>query len=255
MAYSTIGVEEQGAVVNITLRREPLNVLNIAMMKEINACLDSLKGRDDLAVLVFRADGKAFSAGVDVGEHLGDQVSEMIEVFHGMFRRMDDLGLISLAAVNGAALGGGCELAVYCDMVIASNRAKFGQPEIQVGVFPPIAALAFPRLIGRKKALELIVTGDVISADEAYRLGLANKVVEPDALEDEVKYLVDKLAALSPLVLKKTRKAFTVGLKDSADDALNDIERVYLDELMTTEDADEGLRSFLEKRKPQWRNK
>jgi cyclohexa-1,5-dienecarbonyl-CoA hydratase len=213
MAYTMIGVEEQGAVVTITLKREPLNVLNIAMMKEINACLDSLKGRDDLAVLVFKAEGKAFSAGVDVGEHLGDQVKEMIEVFHGMFRRMDDLGLVSLAAVNGAALGGGCELAVYCDMVLASSKAKFGQPEIQVGVFPPIAALAFPRLIGRKKALELIVTGDVISADESYRLGLVNKVVEPDALEDEVKYLVDKLAALSPLVLKKPGKHSPSALK------------------------------------------
>ena len=152
MAYQHIGFEIKDRAACITLAREPLNVMNIAMMKEINACLDELAGRPELLALVFCAQGKVFSAGVEVAEHLGDQVTEMIEVFHGMFRRMDQLGLISVAAVQGAALGGGCELAVYCDLVLASAKAKFGQPEIQVGVFPPIAALAFPRLIGRKKS-------------------------------------------------------------------------------------------------------
>jgi len=254
VAYEHIGLEIKDAVAFITLRREPVNVLNIAMMKEINHALDGLAEEDGLLALVFQARGKAFSAGVDIGEHLGDQVREMIEVFHGIFRRMDKLGLTSVAAVQGAALGGGCELAVYCDIVLASAKARFGQPEIQVGVFPPIAALILPRLIGRKKAYEMIVTGDNLTAEEARTLGLVNTVVEPEGLEAELGSVLDKLRRLSPLVLKKTRQAFVAGLKDQADQALADIESIYLDDLMSSHDAEEGLRSFLEKRKPAWRN-
>ena len=255
MSYEHIGLEIKDKVAYLTLKREPLNVLNIAMMKEINQALDGLAAEEGLAALAFLADGKAFSAGVDVGEHLGDQVNEMIEVFHGMFRRMDKLALTSVASVQGAALGGGCELAAYCDLVIASAKAKFGQPEIQVGVFPPIALLAFPRMLGRKKAFELVVTGDLISAAEAKDLGLVNQVVEPDQLEAETENLLNKLRKLSPMVLKKTREAFVAGLKDQAEEALLDIEKIYLGELMKTEDAEEGLKAFLEKRKPEWKNK
>jgi len=254
MAYKDIGFEIKDKVAYITLKREPLNVLNIAMMKEISHVLDGLAGRDDLCALAFKAEGKAFSAGVDVGEHLGDKVHEMILVFHGLFRRMDKLGLVSTAAVQGAALGGGCELAVYCDLVLASSKARFGQPEIQVGVFPPIACLAFPRLIGRKKALELCVTGDMIGAEQAGDLGLVNKVVEPDQLDHELETLLNKLRSLSPLVLKKTREAFMAGLQDRAETGLDEIEKIYLYQLMKTRDAEEGLKAFLEKRKPNWRN-
>ena len=158
MGYQFIQLELKDGLATITLNRAPLNVLNIAMMKEINAALDALQGQP-VKLLLFQAAGKAFSAGVDVGEHLGEQVVEMIEVFHGIFRRMDQLPALSIASVQGAALGGGCELALYCDLVIASEKAKFGQPEIQVGVFPPIAALILPRQIGRKKALELVLSG------------------------------------------------------------------------------------------------
>ncbi len=255
MQYQHIALEIRDAVAFITLKREPLNVLNIAMMKEINAALDGLTGQEGLAALVFRAEGKAFSAGVDVGEHLGDRVREMIEVFHGIFRRMDRLALTSIATVQGAALGGGCELAVYCDLVLASSKAKFGQPEIQVGVFPPIANLVFPRLIGRKKALELVLTGEVIGAEEACGLGLVNRVVEPDQLEAELERLLGKLRALSPLVIRKTRQSFLAGLRDGAEAGLAEIERIYLEELMPSHDAEEGLKAFLEKRSPSWRNR
>ncbi|MEW5722533.1 MAG: enoyl-CoA hydratase/isomerase family protein [Thermodesulfobacteriota bacterium] len=255
MAYEHIAVEIKDQVAYIALKREPLNVLNIAMMKEINQALDGLTPQDGLVAVAFKAEGKAFSAGVDVGEHLGDQVREMIEVFHGIFRRLDWLGLTSVCAVQGAALGGGCELAVYCDLVVASAKAKFGQPEILVGVLPPIAALVMPRLIGRKKAFELVVTGDTIGAEEAYKLGLINKVVEPDKLEEEFEGILNKLRRLSPMVLRKTRAAFTAGLRDQAEEGLAAIEKIYLDELMTTHDAEEGLKAFLEKRKPVWENR
>ncbi len=252
MAYEHIKLEVKDGLATLTLCREPLNVLNIAMMKEINQALDSLAGLP-LKVLLIKAEGKAFSAGVDVGEHLGDQVHDMIEVFHGIFRRMDSLGLVSVASVQGAALGGGCELAVYCDLVVASEKAKLGQPEIMVGVFPPIAALTFPRQIGYKKALELIVTGDTIGAAEAKSLGLVNQVVPPEELEAATDKLVGKLLGMSGLVLKLTRKAMVGGLMDQAKEGLEFIEKVYLDELMKTHDAEEGLKAFLEKRKPVWK--
>lgn len=252
MAYQHIKLEVGPELATLTLCREPLNVLNIAMMKEMNQALDSLAGRP-LKALLIKAEGKAFSAGVDVGEHLGDQVREMIEVFHGIFRRLDALGLITVASVQGAALGGGCELAAYCDLVVASEKAKLGQPEILVGVFPPIAALSFPRQMGYKKALELIVTGEVIGAREALALGLVNQVVPPEDLEQATQALLGKLTALSGLVLRLTKKALVGGLMDDKKRGLGYIEQVYLDELMQTHDAEEGLRAFLDKRKPVWR--
>lgn len=252
MSYQHIQSEVKEGTAVITLNREPLNVLNIAMMKEINQALDSLKAAK-VKLLLFKANGKAFSAGVDVGEHLGDQVTEMIEVFHGIFRRLDALPVLSIASVQGAALGGGCELALYCDLVVASEKAKFGQPEIQVGVFPPIAALILPRIAGRKKALELILSGETIGAQEALSLGLINKVVPPEALEEEFQKFCGKFIPLSGLVLSLTKKAFNAGLMDPSAQGLKEIEKIYLQELMKTKDAEEGLRAFLEKRKPVWK--
>ncbi len=151
MTFKHIQTELKDGVATLTLNRPPLNVLNIEMMEEINTYFEGLMKEKSLKLLVIQAVGKAFSAGVDVGEHLGDLVCKMIEVFHKIFRLMEGLKVPSIAVVNGSALGGGCELALYCDMVIATEKAKFGQPEIQVGVFPPIAALVFPRMIGRKR--------------------------------------------------------------------------------------------------------
>jgi cyclohexa-1,5-dienecarbonyl-CoA hydratase len=167
---------------------------------------------------------------------------------------MDALKVPSSAVVNGSALGGGCELALYCDMVIASEKAKFGQPEIQVGVFPPIAALIFPRMMGRKKAMELILTGDTLSAQEALALGLINKVVPETSLADEANGFIQKFKKLSGVVLKLTKEATLAGLNDDVDKGLKAIEKIYLDRLMKTDDALEGLKAFLEKRKPAWKD-
>jgi cyclohexa-1,5-dienecarbonyl-CoA hydratase len=198
--------------------------------------------------------GKAFSVGAEVADHLGDLGPKMIAAFHQMFRLMDKLGVPSIAVVNGAALGGGCELALYCDMVIATERAKFGQPEIQVGVFPPIAALIFPRIMGRKKAMELILAGDTISAQDAYTLGLVNKVVPETSLSQEVEAFVAKFTKLSGIVLRLAKEAAFEGLNDDLDEGLRHIENIYLDKLMKTHDATEGLKAFLEKRKPTWKD-
>ncbi|NWF92226.1 MAG: enoyl-CoA hydratase/isomerase family protein [Syntrophaceae bacterium] len=254
MTFKHIQTEIKDGVAFLTLNRAPLNVLNIEMMEEINHYLKGLSQERSLKLLVIQAVGKAFSAGVDVGEHLGDQVQRMIEVFHGMFRRMDGLKVPSIAVVNGAALGGGCELALYCDMVIATERSKFGQPEIQVGVFPPIAALIFPRIIGRKKAMELILSGETISAQEALAMGLINKVVPEGSLEGEVNGFIERFKKLSGIVLKLAREATLAGLNDDTEKGLKAIEKIYLDRLMKSHDAIEGLNAFLEKRKPAWKD-
>jgi len=167
---------------------------------------------------------------------------------------MDALKVPSIAVVNGSALGGGCELALYCDMVIATEKAKFGQPEIQVGVFPPIAALVFPRMIGRKKAMELILSGDIISAQEALALGMVNKIVPEASLVEEVNGFIEKFKKLSGIVLKLTKEATLAGLNDDMDQGLKAIEKIYLDRLMKTNDAIEGLKAFLDKRKPTWKD-
>ena len=237
MSFQHIRSELADGVGTIRLNRPPVNILNIEMMEEINQALGDFKKEEGLKVLLFRAEGKAFSAGVDVGEHMGDMVKRMIETFHGMFRLMDELQPPSIAVVNGPALGGGCELALYCDMVLATEKSTFGQPEIMVGVFPPIAALILPRIIGRKKAMELILSGKTIGAREALEMGLINRIVAEDALEEEVKGFVDEFARHSAAVLRLTKKAAIEGLCDDVEEGLRRIERIYLEELMKTGDA------------------
>jgi len=254
MAFKHIQIEFKDGVAFITLNRPPLNWLNLEMMEEFNAYLENLMKEKSLKLLVIQAVGKAFSVGVEVADHLGDLGPKMIETFHKMFRLMDKLKVPSIAVVNGAALGGGCELALYCDMVIATEKAKFGQPEIQVGVFPPIAALIFPRMIGRKKAMELILTGDTVGAQEALTLGLVNKVVPEASLGEEVNGFIEKFKKLSGIVLKLTKEAALAGLNDDMDKGLKAIEKIYLDRLMKTDDATEGLKAFMEKRKPTWKD-
>ncbi|MBW1731746.1 MAG: enoyl-CoA hydratase/isomerase family protein [Deltaproteobacteria bacterium] len=254
MSYQFIKTEFQDGLGKIILNRPPLNILNIAMMEEINDVLRSLQDNKDLKLLLFAAEGKCFSAGVDVGEHMGDQAPKMIEVFHGMFRLMDSLGAPTAASVFSSCLGGGCELAIFCDVVIAAVNAKFGQPEIQVGVFPPIAAQLMPRIMGRKAAMDLILTGRIVSAEEALGMGLVNKVVPPDELESATQDFVKPYLKLSAEVLRLTKKAIMKGLRDDLEPSLKVIEDIYLNELMKTADANEGLKAFLEKRKPEWKN-
>jgi cyclohexa-1,5-dienecarbonyl-CoA hydratase len=179
----------------------------------------------------------------------------MIEVFHGIFRLLQKLEIPTLAVLNGAALGGGCELAMACDMIIASERAKIGQPEIKVGVLAPVAAVLLPRLIGRSKALELLLTGEDIRAPEAERIGLINKAVPPEELEAATEEFIAKLTGLSGAILRLSKRAVYQSFGLSFADALDQVESLYLDDLMATEDAHEGLAAFLEERSPAWKNR
>ncbi len=257
MDFQHIRLEKQDGLARLVLNRPPLNVLDIAMMREIGDALEELSEDPGLKVLIFEATegSKAFSAGVDVSEHTADKVEEMIEVFHRIFRLLDASDVPTVAAVGGAALGGGCELALFCDMVVASEKASFGQPEIQVGVFAPVAAVALPSIIGPKKAFELLLTGDRIRAAEAERLGLVNKVVPPEELSATVAQLAGKLGNLSAAVLRVAKKAAKVGSMGRFNKDLAAVEELYLGPLMDTEDVHEGLAAFMEKRAPVWKDK
>jgi cyclohexa-1,5-dienecarbonyl-CoA hydratase len=179
----------------------------------------------------------------------------MLEAFHSIFRGLRQLAKPVIAVVDGPALGGGCELVLACDIVIASERARFGQPEIKLGVFPPVAAILLPRIIGEKRARELILTGDLIDAAEALKLGLVNYVLPSAELEGKTENILTKLRELSGSSLAMTRAALDLGGHRNFDAALEEVENLYLHELMKTEDAQEGSRAFMEKRKPEWRNK
>ena len=257
MNFERILFDVSDGVARVSLNKPPWNVLDIAMIQEINVALEKLVDDDSVKVLIFDAvkGSRAFSAGVDVTDHTADKVDEMIEVFHRIFRLLDGLEMPTVAVVGGAALGGGCELALFCDVVIASERASFGQPEIQVGVFPPIAAVSLAEIVGSKKALEMMLTGDRIRAAEAERLGLVNKVVPPEELGAAADEFVGKLTKLSGAVLRLTKRAVRIGSVGSFDDGLAAVEELYLGPLMSTEDAHEGLAAFAEKRAPVWKDR
>jgi cyclohexa-1,5-dienecarbonyl-CoA hydratase len=242
-------------VVRITLARPPLNLLTIEMLHELGEALERAAARPALKALVLAAEGKAFCAGVAVEDHLGERARPMLEAFHRIFRQLRTLECATLAAVQGAALGGGAELATFCDLVVAGASATFGQPEIKVGVFPPIAALHYPARIGPARTLRLLLTGEVIGALEAELIGLVDRVVSDDRLTDVVESELARFRSLSAVVLRLTKRAVRDASGLGFEEGLSFLEELYHDELMVTADAEEGLRAFVEKRKPIWRDR
>lgn len=238
----------------ITLDDPPLHILDIAMLDELRNALSHI--RNDRHALIIDATGeKAFSAGASVQDHLGDQIAGMLDRFHECFRILARLDLVTIALVKGVALGGGCELALACDFVLASDRAKLGQPEIQLGVFPPVAAYQLSRQLPPRKGLELFLTGDPIDAHTAEQLGLANAVFPAAEFDTRADQWLARLYRHSASSLRMARKAFRIAAADDFEKRLAEVEKLYLEELMQTSDANEGLAAFLEKRKPSWSGK
>lgn len=256
-AYQDIKFRIEDRVARITFARPPVNIFNIAMMREINDALNRCAQKRDLIAIVFAAapDCRAFSAGVAVEEHVEATIFQMLDSFHSIFRNLEQIARPTLAIVDGAALGGGCELVAACDVVIASDRARFGQPEIKLGVFPPVAAILLPEVIGDKRARELMLTGELIEATEAAELGLINYLLPASQLEQKADELLSKFRQLSAASLGLTKEAINVGRRQSLDVSLKAVEDLYLNELMKTFDATEGIKAFIEKRKPAWRDR
>ncbi|HXH38464.1 MAG TPA: enoyl-CoA hydratase/isomerase family protein [Thermoanaerobaculia bacterium] len=235
----------------ITLSDPPLNILDITMLDELRDAIARVAS--DRHVLIIEAQGeKAFSAGASVQDHLGDRVATMLGHFHDCFRMLAKLDIVTVALVRGAALGGGCELALGCDFVLASDRAKFSQPEINLGVFPPVAAYQLSRQIAPRKGLELLLTGDAIDAAAAERLGLANVVFPFAEFDARAGEWLQRLYRQSASSLRFARRAFRLAQGSDFHERLAAVEHLYLDELMQTSDANEGLNAFIEKRKPVW---
>jgi len=256
LAFKNILYDSSNSVATISVNRPPLNILNVETLLELTSALDKAKNDTSVSVVVITSVGdRAFSAGVDIRDHLPEKVSSTLNVFNKVFYSLESLDKPTIAVVNGLALGGGCELAIACDMIVASEKAQFGQPEIKVGAMAPIAVVLLPRLVGRKKAFELALTGDVITAAEAVQIGLVNRVVPTEKLEEATKELVAKLKENSPVVLRLTRMALRQSLDLDFKNGLEKVTDIYLNLLMRTEDAVEGLKAFLEKRKPEWKGK
>jgi cyclohexa-1,5-dienecarbonyl-CoA hydratase len=242
-------------VARIALRCPPLNVIDIPMMEELASVLHEIEGRLDVSVIVLSGEGKAFSAGVDVAAHTPDKVEAMLLKFHAVVRALVASKKVTFAAVHGHCLGGGAELAIVCDMVFTTASARWGFPEIKLGCYPPVACTALAALVGQKRAAELILTGRTITGTEAAQIGLANRAESDDELAPAVDETVRELLRLSPAALSVTKKAFYAWDAMHFDKGLARAEKIYLEELMKTVDAQEGIQAFLEKRAPKWKGK
>lgn len=244
-------------VARISLNNPPLNTLTIEMMALITDAINTAARDAGLCAIVFEvgAGCRAFSAGVALEDHAPEVAYQLIDAFHSIFRTLDFQSKPTVAIVPDSALGAGCELAAYCDIVIASEKARFGLPQIKMGVFPPLACVYFPRIIGQKRARELILTGTLLTAEEAKQSGLVTHVVPDDQLVRKSDEVLAKLRSLSASVLETARRALVEADGVPLEEALLKVEDLYLNQLMNLKDPREGLSAFLEKRSPGWRHK
>ena len=242
--------ELEDGVATITIANPPVNVLTVAMLREMAS---AIREASRAKVILVASEGDVFSAGVDVGEHREPHAAEMIGSFRALFDALMAFDGIAVAAVDGVALGGGCELACLCDVVVASDRAEFGQPESQVGVLPPVASVLWTRAFGYGRAVNLLLTGERVSASEMHAAGLVSRVVPHARFDAAVAETVEQYRVMSRVVASHVKRACRIGAGEVGA-ALKQIEALYLNSLMKSKDADEGLRAFLEKRAPRWKD-
>ncbi|MFB3812518.1 MAG: enoyl-CoA hydratase/isomerase family protein [Terriglobales bacterium] len=253
--YTKIALDAGPPAARITLSNPPVNIIDVRMMEELLDAIEQLDRRADISFFIISGSQRVFSAGVDIAAHRPGQVRDMLAKFHSVIRALAATNKITIAAVRGACMGGGAELALVCDMIFCTENSTWQFPEINLACFPPVAAVALSDVIGTKRAAELVLTGQVIHGDEALHIGLANDSVPDRDLDDLVNEVGERLAALSPAALALAKKAFYRWDAREFDQRLRRAESVYLDELIKTEDALEGVNAFLEKRKPKWKGK
>ncbi len=253
MSYETIICEKEERIATITLNRpRRRNAINYQLLTEIHEVLDEIAQDSDVWIVIVTGSEGAFSAGADVREQMP---SDYLLRFRELLHRIETMGKPVIAAINGLALGGGCELALACDLRIACTSARIGIPEIKLGVIPSAGGTQrLPRLVGPTKAKELLFFGDPIDGNEAYRIGLVNRVVPDEALMDEVRNMARLLLERPPMALRMIKSAVNTGLKVDLESGL-DFEAQCAAILATTEDMQEGIRAFVEKRKPVWKGR
>lgn len=258
MDYKLIRCEEiyDVAVCKITLNSPKANILEAAMLREISCALAGFEQNKKLKLILFTGEGKHFSFGASVQEHTKENAAMMLRAFHDVFYRLVELSIPTMAVVKGQCLGGGMELAIFCNIIVADQSAVFGQPEIVLGVFPPPASVILPRKVGQAHADAIVLSGQSIDASEAYRIGLVNFLsgegqdCEDLAKEWIEKNLLSKSATSLRLANKAVRRAFNRRILED----LPAMEALYLKELMECHDPNEGISAFIERRKPDWKN-
>lgn len=242
-------------IARMVMNHAPVNVLTVPMMKEMAEAIESLNGRNDVKAILLTSSQKAFCAGISLEDSKSDRVFQTLDAFNNIFQAMLEISKPVIAVVNGQAVGAGSELVAFADLVIATPNARFAQPEVKLGVFPPFAAVMLPALIGPKKTYELILTGEAMTAEDAHQIGFVNKVVPEAELSKHVEAIVAKIGNFSGPVLEMTKKVITSSLGLPLRDAMKKSHDIYLNQLMALEDVQEGLRAVIEKRQPVWKNK
>jgi cyclohexa-1,5-dienecarbonyl-CoA hydratase len=251
----SVVVERDARLARLTIERPPLNVLDRATIEALDRELARLDEEGAPQLLVIRGGGeRAFSAGVAIQDHTRERMGPTLRAFHRATLRLRRLPSITIAAVHGHCLGGGMELALACDLVMATDSSTFGQPEIKLGCYPPVAVALYPSLLGRSRTLELVLSGRTLSATEAEALGLVTWRVEPGELETRLGEVVEELLAKSAAVMRLAKRALAPPVEEF-ERALAEAERLYLEELISTEDMNEGIAAFLEKRPPHWKHR
>ena len=252
--FQFIEFKLSGEVARLTLNRPEHNLLNERMLAELASGIKSLAERRDVKLIVMDSATKAFSGGIEIGEYTQRRVFQLLDAFHGAFSAMLDTSKPVLVVVNGPAFGGGAELAALGDLVIATPKARFAQPEIKLGVFPPLAAAILPNILGPKRALESVLTGETMTAERAKELGMVNWVVSENELPKKVEDVITRVTAQSGAVLTMAKKAILGSLGLPLRDGVRNSMKIFLNELADLEDSQEGLRALVEKRAPQWKN-
>ena len=241
-------------VAYLHLNNPPVNIMSAAVMDHMSGLLKTVAADRGLKAVAVTAEGKAFCAGADVGEHRPEQAAGMIGSFGRLFRDLDALEIPVVMAVGGAAMGAGFELVLMADVLLATDRAKFGQPEIRLGFFAPVGVVVLPELVGRAKAMEITCTGRSYSAHEMAGMGLVSQVVAAEELNEALEVVLNHFRAASPLVLRLNSRTLKAGRAGSFSDKMDHAEKVFLEDLMTSEEPVEGIEAFFGKRAPEWRN-
>lgn len=254
MAKPLVSCDYNGGVATLWLKRPPRNLMNIEMMEQMNSLLLEFRDHPELKVLVLRGEGDWFCAGVDVADRSRDKVARMLQVFHRIFETMRILDVIAIAGVHAPAAGGGFELAIGCNLILAAESATFSLPQIDMGSFPPLASVILPRVGSRRKAMEWILTGDEVTAGELERFGLVSRVYPDDRFEAGLTDFVEKLTNKSGPVLKLAKRAQFESYYSTYEEALYKVENLYLRDLLSLADSQEGIQATIEGRPPKWQD-